>query len=186
MNDSTCACGGATSRACNQHPGFDGVSPCKAGTELCSVSADKTSSAWSGSCTGAVAPKSMDTCDAGNDADCSGKAGDSCGCINGTVTSCGNCTEKTCGNGSYGACISTCAAGQGCVTNVCKTPNCSGVACGGPDGAGGLCTGAKGTCTDGEKQCTGLRLYVPPPSSDAQLPDHDEAALRWLVLRGRQ
>ncbi len=153
--DSTCACGGATSRACNQHPGKDGVGPCKAGTEACVVSGDKTSSSWSGSCQGSVAPLAKDSCNLNKDEDCSGVAGDSCGCYpNGDVTSCGSCTQKTCSNGSYGACVSTCAAGQGCVANVCKTPNCSGVACGGSDGAGGVCKDAKGTCA-AEQQCIG-------------------------------
>jgi hypothetical protein len=42
-----------------------------------------------------------------------------------------------------------CGAGQVCYQGACKTPNCSGVACGGSDGAGGTCTNASGTCTSG-------------------------------------
>jgi hypothetical protein len=49
----------------------------------------------------------------------------------------GNCLAVTCANGFEND--------QG----VCKSPSCVGVACGGSDGAGGICTGANGTCTAG-------------------------------------
>jgi hypothetical protein len=107
--DSTCAC--SASRACNTHPGKDGVGPCKAGTEACVVAADKQSSTWSGTCSGYVDPAVKDTCNAGNDADCSGTVGDSCACINGAACAQAGTTCKseqcgvwdvtfTCSNGS--------------------------------------------------------------------------------------
>jgi len=49
----------------------------------------------------------------------------------------GNCLAVTCANGFEND------------DGVCKSPNCVGVACGGPDGAGGICTGTNGTCVAG-------------------------------------
>jgi hypothetical protein len=49
----------------------------------------------------------------------------------------GDCLAASCNNGFEND--------QG----VCKTPGCVGVACGGSDGAGGLCTGSDGTCASG-------------------------------------
>jgi hypothetical protein len=53
----------------------------------------------------------------------------------------GNCQAVTCANGFVND--------QG----TCKVPNCAGAACGGPDGAGGLCTGANGICSQPGQHC---------------------------------
>jgi hypothetical protein len=66
-----CACPLGQSRACQEHPGYDGVGICKAGSQTCAASADKTTSSW-GTCTGAVGP-STEVCDAaGLDENCNG------------------------------------------------------------------------------------------------------------------
>jgi hypothetical protein len=55
----------------------------------------------------------------------------------------GNCLAATCDNGFEND--------QG----VCKAPGCVGVACGGSDGAGGLCTGDDGICASGQHCSSG-------------------------------
>jgi hypothetical protein len=69
--DLTCACTPNMMRACDTHPGKDGVGPCKAGSQTCVLAANKASSSWSG-CTGAVAPAATDACIFGNDDMCTG------------------------------------------------------------------------------------------------------------------
>jgi hypothetical protein len=50
-----------------------------------------------------------------------------------------------------GACKAvTCASGFVNDQGVCKIPNCMGIPCGGSNGAGGICTGADGTCAAGQ------------------------------------
>jgi hypothetical protein len=69
--DLTCACASATMRACDSHPGKDGVGPCRAGTQTCMLAADKSFATWR-ACTGAVAPAATDACLYGDDDMCTG------------------------------------------------------------------------------------------------------------------
>jgi hypothetical protein len=114
--DLVCTCASGTSQACGAHPGADGKGPCKAGTQACVISADKTTSAW-GACSGSVGPAGADTCASGNDDNCNGTPNESCACINKVTTrSCGYCNDgkQTCTDGknnTYDACVG--ATGQG-------------------------------------------------------------------------
>jgi hypothetical protein len=113
--DLVCTCASGASQACGAHPGADGKGPCKAGTQACVISGDKTTSAW-GACTGSVGPAGADTCVSGNDDNCNGTPNESCACINNVSTrSCGYCNDgkQTCTDGktnTYNAC--TGATGQ--------------------------------------------------------------------------
>jgi hypothetical protein len=75
---------------------------CGQGMQTCSVSGK-----WS-ACS--IAPRSVDSCDPGNDDNCNGKANDvnpACDCVNGTTesTACNTCGDRrTCSGGRWGAC----------------------------------------------------------------------------------
>lgn len=86
--DDTCKCEPGDVQQCKTHPGFDGVGPCRAGTQTCELNGDGTHSDW-GDCSGDVAPQSSDTCIEGNNADCSGQANSNCTCIAGRTDTCG-------------------------------------------------------------------------------------------------
>ena len=98
-----CACPLGQSRACQEHPGYDGVGICKAGSQTCAASADKTTSSW-GTCTGAVGP-STEVCDAaGLDENCNGQSNEGCACVNGASIPCDCGPATTCTNGQKGIC----------------------------------------------------------------------------------
>jgi hypothetical protein len=68
--DTTCQCNSANgTQACGTHP-QDGVGTCKAGSQTCIVSADKTTASWS-ACTGSVGPMAR-SCTTTSDNDCNG------------------------------------------------------------------------------------------------------------------
>jgi hypothetical protein len=128
--DTVCQCASG-SRACNTHPGKDGKGPCKAGSQSCQIAPDFKTSVWS-ACSGDVGPAASDTCDPGNDANCSGTANDGCACVNGTTRHCGNCGTQSCASGAWGATCSTqcqqpnsnCSAAYTCTclaTQLCST-----------------------------------------------------------------
>jgi hypothetical protein len=72
--DATCLCNSAASlQTCNTHP-QDGVGICKAGTQACTISADKRTSSW-GECSGSVGPSTR-SCTTSADNDCDGKPDD--------------------------------------------------------------------------------------------------------------
>lgn len=89
-----------------------------------------------------------------NSLSCSGAGANVCGgctAISGTLgASCGACSVTACASDKNSlVCNSQCTTGQVCVSglNQCKTPDCSAAnSCGQTDGAGGLCTNAKGKC----------------------------------------
>lgn len=58
------------SEACNEHPGFDGVGLCTAGTSECVLADDGASVDW-GPCEGSVGPSALD-CQSSEDNDCNG------------------------------------------------------------------------------------------------------------------
>jgi len=99
-----CACSVGKTQPCQQHPGYDGVGVCVAGSQTCVASTDKTTSAWD-ACVGAVGP-TAEVCDASNkDENCNGQANEGCQCVNGTSTSCGTCGgTASCTNGVLGTC----------------------------------------------------------------------------------
>jgi hypothetical protein len=98
-----CACPVSQSRACQEHPGYDGVGPCKAGSQTCAASSDKNASSW-GACTGATGP-STEVCDAaGLDENCDGQSNEGCDCVNGTSILCDCGPATTCTNGKKGTC----------------------------------------------------------------------------------
>jgi hypothetical protein len=101
-----CACPVGQSRTCQEHPGYDGTGICKAGSQTCTASADKTTSSW-GTCTGSVAP-ATEVCDAaGLDENCNGQSNEGCDCINGASVPCDCGPATTCTNGKKGTCSVT-------------------------------------------------------------------------------
>jgi Regulator of Chromosome Condensation (RCC1) repeat protein len=54
----------------------------------------------------------------------------------------------------------TCNTGFVNDQGACKVPGCAGVACGGSDGAGGICTGSSGTCGAAGQHCNGAGQCV--------------------------
>lgn len=102
-----CVCVVGESRACLEHPGYDGKGICKAGRQTCAASSDKQTSAWADDCTGAVAP-ATEVCDAvGLDEDCDGQANDGCECVNGSSVPCECGPATICVNGKKGTCSET-------------------------------------------------------------------------------
>jgi hypothetical protein len=102
---------------------------CVAGTAVVCPSSDACHlpgmcSAVSGQCSAPLSAPNTTACTAANatSATCDGQ---------------GNCVAKVCSGGLV--------VDQG----VCKKASCTGVACGGSDGAGGTCTGADGNCAAG-------------------------------------
>jgi hypothetical protein len=85
-----CACPVGQSRACQEHPGYDGVGLCKAGSQTCAASGDKTTSSW-GECSGAVGPSTRN-CTSSADNDCNGTPDNQetayCQCLPATSQSC--------------------------------------------------------------------------------------------------
>lgn len=74
--DARCECDprATATSACNEHPGHDGLGPCRAGTRQCSAGH------W-GPCSGDVGP-SLEACGpAAPDTNCTGIAGDGVGCL---------------------------------------------------------------------------------------------------------
>ena len=98
-----CACPVGEARPCQEHPGYDGTGICKAGSQTCAASADKTSSSW-GTCSGAVGP-GTEVCDAaGLDENCNGQSNEGCDCVNGASIPCDCGPATTCTNGKKGTC----------------------------------------------------------------------------------
>jgi hypothetical protein len=77
--DQSCQCAPGSSRACNAHPGKDGVGPCRAGTQTCAPGPTAATSSY-GACTGDVAPAADDCSADGPDRDCDGIKGNGTTC----------------------------------------------------------------------------------------------------------
>lgn len=77
--DGICECVPGNSRTCGTHPGLDGVGICKAGTQTCDLSADKTESHWS-DCVGSVGPSDELCTSAQTDENCDGRVNESPPC----------------------------------------------------------------------------------------------------------
>lgn len=103
----TCACTAGMVRACEQHPGQDGLGICEAGEQTCEVSANGSSSFW-GLCTGSVGPRPADSCTVlGDDGNCDGTPNGGCDCVQGQTTT---CAAEYGRQGDCGAYSLTCAA----------------------------------------------------------------------------
>lgn len=100
-----CACTVGATQACSSHPGYDGKGICKAGTQSCTASSDKTISSWGG-CSGAVGPSTRN-CSSSADNDCNGTADDQetayCQCVAGATQSCKPATACSAGQQSCAA-----------------------------------------------------------------------------------
>lgn len=146
--DAICQCDSGTNQACGTHSGKDGVGPCKAGSQSCTLAANKASSSW-GACSGSVGPASKDSCDvSGSDDNCDGTPNGGCLCVNGATQACGHAAAGICKPG-----VQTCASQQwgACVGNVepttrdCTSPkdnDCDGKA---DNTLDGVCQCASGT-----------------------------------------
>jgi len=99
--DGVCQCApGGPARACNMHPGKDGVGPCRAGTQTCVLGNPPTSSGYGG-CTGDVGPAAPDDCAAdGADLDCDGIKGNGAGCTKNVYVYVSNIGSLACGTAS--------------------------------------------------------------------------------------
>jgi hypothetical protein len=183
--DNVCSCAIGQTRACNTHPGFDGVGPCRAGQQTCVAGANNSSSSF-GTCTGAVGPAAADSCtQLNNDANCNGRGNDGCQCIGTETRSCGtntgNCQAgtQTCSNGVLGPCVGEIrpAASDSC-SIADDDANCNGVVndncgecligetqpCGATNTNTGQCNIGTQTCANGQfGQCVG---EVPRRSRD--------------------
>jgi hypothetical protein len=174
--DDYCRCvPGMEPEACDTHPGFDNIGPCRAGQRTCVLSADKQTSDW-GPCTGSVAPVPEDSCTERNDdSNCNGRSNDNCACVEGDQVDCGpphavgicKLGKQTCVNGRYGDCIGavyakardcTSAADNDCdgnpdntIDGICQCAVGVKQACGthpGLDGVG-ICLAGSQTCIAG-------------------------------------
>jgi hypothetical protein len=169
--DAVCVCATTTKRPCDEHPGKDGTGRCKAGSQTCVLAADKKSSAW-GACSGGIAPAAKDTCDPGNDDNCSGVPNEGCACVAGTTQACGPAAavglckrgSQTCTSGTWGACVGAVQA----VARDCTSPadnDCDGApdntvdaVCGCSSGATRVCNAhagkdGNGPCKAGSQSC---------------------------------
>lgn len=117
-----CGCQVNTSRSCYTGPsGTANVGSCRSGTQTCNANGVGFG-AWGG-CTGQVTPAARDTCNANEDNDCSGVAGNGCTCYpvgrtdsSGCPGTCTNGTRTCLAGGNWGGCSGqtnrTCSPGQ--------------------------------------------------------------------------
>lgn len=184
--DNTCQCTPGTGRACEQHPGLDGIGICRAGQQSCIAAAGNLSSTFSG-CQGSVPPRARD-CRSSLDNDCNGapdnRIDNACQCVPGEQRDCGiepgslGCSRgvETCQlfNGNtqsrFGACVFTdvndgtaCDDGDGqTVGDSCRAGTCGG------NRVGTLATGELASCavrSGGAVYCWGSAPYFPAPNS---------------------
>lgn len=87
--DDTCKCEPGAIRQCNAHPGFDGVGPCRPGSQTCELNEKGDRSDW-GPCSGDIAPAEADSCIEGDNSDCIGTANTNCTCVAGKERTCGD------------------------------------------------------------------------------------------------
>jgi hypothetical protein len=132
-----CSCTGAQTRVCQDHPGLDGKGICKAGSQTCMLSGDKSTSTW-GNCTGSVGPEA-EVCDVQMvDENCNGQSNEGCDCVGTTATcDCGGST--TCNNGKKGTCA---------VTRVTMYRDADSDGYGNPGQAAQVCPGTPGYVLD--------------------------------------
>lgn len=150
--DEACQCEVGNQRACDEHPGLDGYGRCRAGSQTCTLSEDRTTSDWS-ECSGSVGPLSDDTCDPGNDDNCNNEVNEGCPCVNGDTQACGHATVGICERG-----VSTCenSVWGPCEGNVEPEPrDCSSPLDNDCDGSDDDTKDATCQCTPGTSQACG-------------------------------
>jgi hypothetical protein len=137
------ASGGSTAceqKVCTLH--------CLTGFHACGASQCASNATYCSGCTVCQLPphgNGTQTCAANGSCDVS--------CNSGYHKCSGDCVSDTDASHCGTNCV-MCSAGQRCYQDTCRTPVCSGVVCGGSDGAGGLCTDTNGTCPMG-RSCVG-------------------------------
>ncbi|MEP7051808.1 MAG: hypothetical protein ABJB12_15700 [Pseudomonadota bacterium] len=150
--DGVCQCKPTLQQACSAHTGLDGKGICKAGSQTCAASSNKSSSSW-GSCTGSVGPAARD-CSSAADNDCNGVTDNT----QDSVCQCNPSVANSCATG--GKCKSSGSATQ-CVACLNNT-----------DCNNGTCSSAnKCTCTPGYAgvHCEFLAFQgIGVPSGDSQ------------------
>lgn len=174
--DDVCRCAAGVEESCDEHPGFDGIGLCRAGTRSCIASERNEATDWS-SCTGAIGPGVADSCAiAGDDTDCDGIPNEGCACVDGSTQRCGSSTDigscafgsSTCVNGAFGECEGAVPPGprDSCAI-VGDDANCNGIpneGCACIDGetqpcgpeTRGICRSGLQTCINGTfGQCVG-------------------------------
>jgi hypothetical protein len=126
--DNVCTCAIGTTRACETHPGQDGVGQCRAGSQQCLAGQNNTSSLL-GACNGSVDPAQRDACTSVNDADCDGLANDGCQCVSSRGNAdCSNNADSARCNGTTGQCV-PCQSNADCSLvsggrNICQAGHC--------------------------------------------------------------
>lgn len=110
------------------YPGGVVLGSCKVGIKTC-----QKNGTWS-ACKGAVGPKKMDTCEAGNDDNCNGRPNDHCTCKAGQSQPCGTNTgicekgEMHCQNdGSWGKCEGEVGPKSFEICDGLNDDNCNGI-----------------------------------------------------------
>lgn len=162
-----CACPFGESRACLEHPGYDGKGVCKAGKQSCTASSDKKTSSW-GDCTGAVAP-GTEVCDAaGLDENCDGQSNEGCECVNGASIPCDCGPATTCTNGKKGTCA---------VSKVTLYLDSDGDAYGDPARPASVCPGTSGYVSNADDCNDSDPTFKPGVSVCAA----DSVTRRWCV-----
>jgi len=162
--DDVCQCVPGTIEVCDEHPGFDGLGSCVAGSRTCVAGEGNATSAF-GECNGAVAPAADDVCARGDDSNCNGVPNEGCTCVEGDTQPCGSTTDTgvcqigstTCINGAFGACEGavapaardTCARGDDSNCNGIPNEGCTCV-----DGDTQPCGQDVGSCQAGTQTCT--------------------------------
>lgn len=174
--DNVCACVVGDFQACSTHPGRDGNGICRAGTRVCVLGANGTTSQFD-PCEGSIGPAPTDSCTVrGDDSNCDGVANGNCECIAGERTTCGQeygslgvCSARTlvCNNSGRWPAASTCAPASEEICSNALDDDCDGVV-NEPD----ACDDCSETCF-----CEG--------GSCAELVDIDTRVLTTCVLTAR-
>lgn len=103
--DNVCRCSIGSTRACQTHPGLDGIGRCQPGRQTCVVGANNSSSDF-GACIGSVGPAQRDACTSINDDNCDGFTNDGCQCVSSRGNAdCSATPDAARCNGATGQCV---------------------------------------------------------------------------------
>ena len=181
-----CTCLVGKSQPCQQHPGYDGAGICKAGSQACSASSDKTTSSW-GTCSESVGPGTRN-CTSSVANDCNGTPANQetvyCQCPAGTSQSClpaGMCKS---GSQTCAASSDTTTTGWGPCTGYTGPStmyrDSDGDGYGNPAQSGQVCLGTAGYVNNGEDCDDGNSAFYPGVSDCAS----DHVTRKWCVAGG--